>query len=153
MWNTQFERAYSCLESLMLPLLMASPPFFSIVWSAYTQIIGLVSKPHLDKFCGTCGEMPHCTVMRKRKCKTHETRKGSNYCLAVVRLRKVYFVWLLKDISFTVGTTNWTLGMLDWLWINVDINKMIVGLFFSCKQKTHQDFFMFMYFLTISEFV
>lgn len=87
---------------VLLPFSVASTLSCSIVWSADTQIIGLASKPHLDKLCGTCGGMPHCTVIWERKCKTHETWKGCNYCLrAVVRLRKVHFVLVVKDISFT----------------------------------------------------
>lgn len=83
---------------------------FSILWSADTQIIGSASKPHLGKLCGTCGGMLHCTVIRKRKCETHETWKSCNYCLrAVLRLRKVYCVLVVKDISFTVGSAYWTL--------------------------------------------
>lgn len=78
------------------------------------QTLRLASKPHLDKLCGTCGGMLHCTVIWKRKCKTHETRTGCNYCLrAVVRLRKVYCVLVVKDILFTVGSTFSTLYFND----------------------------------------
>ncbi|XP_047184168.1 uncharacterized protein LOC118289014 isoform X2 [Scophthalmus maximus] len=44
-------------------------PVHSIVRSASA----LAPKPHVDKLCGTCGGMLHCTVTRSRKCKTHET--------------------------------------------------------------------------------
>lgn len=91
------------------PLSVKSASSLSIVWSADTRIIGLASKPHLDKLCGTCGGMLHCTVIRKRKCKTHETWKGCNYCLrAVVRWRKVYFVLVVTDISFTPSWLGFT---------------------------------------------
>lgn len=95
-----FVTHFTVVESHSCCLSMACTLSFSLL--SDTQIIGSTSKPHLNKLCGTCGGMLRCTVIRKRKCKTHETWKGCNYCLrAVVRLRKVHFVSAVKDVSFT----------------------------------------------------
>ena len=62
-----------------------------------------------------------CITALSWKCKTHETRKGCHYCLsAVVKLRRVYFVFVVQD--FTVESR-----VLTELW-----ESLTVLVFYSC---------------------